>query len=126
MEDYFGEIIHSYTRAQALADGVLVDVPPLGKEAGIKYPVAMTRTLYEGVIVPDESGKDHGQSVDGRLWDAVFMLRHAIVNGDGGAVLTYRAIFVMKGKQEEVEIKGMCGPSDDGSPCITLMYPHED
>ena len=30
------EVIHVYTRAQALADGVLVDVSPLAREAGFK------------------------------------------------------------------------------------------
>jgi len=24
------------------------------------------------------------------------------------------------------KFKAVCGPDDDGRPCITIMYPHED
>ncbi|MCE9563538.1 MAG: hypothetical protein K8U57_15970 [Planctomycetes bacterium] len=37
------EVIHSYTRANALADGVLVDVSETAREAGIRFPVALTQ-----------------------------------------------------------------------------------
>ena len=40
------EIIYPYTRAQALEDGVLVDVSEIAKEAGIKFPVALTAAVY--------------------------------------------------------------------------------
>jgi hypothetical protein len=36
------ELIHSYSRRQAIADGVLIDVTPTAREAGIKFPVALT------------------------------------------------------------------------------------
>lgn len=36
------EIIASYTRAQAINDGALVDVSPISTEAGFKVPVALT------------------------------------------------------------------------------------
>ena len=32
------DLIHSYTRAQAIEDGVLVDVSDVAKEAGFKLP----------------------------------------------------------------------------------------
>jgi hypothetical protein len=64
------DLIHRYTRAQALADGVLVDVSPVAREAGIRYPTALTRAVWEnyvkvppGVTCQDESG---------RLWDIVW------------------------------------------------------
>ena len=37
-ESPFGEIIYSYTRAQAVADGVQVEVTKTAQEAGIKFP----------------------------------------------------------------------------------------
>ena len=39
------EVISSYSRAQAIEDGVLVDVSTVAKEAGIKFPVAMTAAV---------------------------------------------------------------------------------
>ena len=42
-----------YTRADAIADGVLNDVSEIAKEAGIRYPVAMTSAAWsECVEVP--------------------------------------------------------------------------
>jgi len=38
-ESPFGEVIYSYTRAQAVADGVQVEVTKTAQEAGIKFPV---------------------------------------------------------------------------------------
>ena len=40
------DLIHSYTRAQAIADGVLVDVSATAREAGIRFPVALTCAVY--------------------------------------------------------------------------------
>jgi len=40
------EVIHRYTRAQAIADGVLVDVTAKARTCGFTVPVAMTATLF--------------------------------------------------------------------------------
>jgi hypothetical protein len=37
------DLIHRYTRADALRDGVLVDVSATAREAGFRWPVALTR-----------------------------------------------------------------------------------
>ena len=39
------DLIHSYTRAEAIADGVLIDVSATAREAGFKYPVALTAAV---------------------------------------------------------------------------------
>ena len=36
------DVIHSYSRTQAIKDGVPVDVTETAKECGFKYPVAVT------------------------------------------------------------------------------------
>ena len=35
----FGPVIYAYTRSQAVADGVQVEVTKTAKEAGISFPV---------------------------------------------------------------------------------------
>jgi hypothetical protein len=40
------DLIHSYTRTDALRDGVLIDVSAVAREAGIRYPVALTRAVW--------------------------------------------------------------------------------
>src|SRR5947208_8328839 len=78
------DIIHRYTRADALRDGVLVDVSATAREAGIRYPVALTRAAWErcvsippGVACQDEAG---------RLWDVLFLLALAARRGGGREV----------------------------------------
>lgn len=99
LTDFFGPVISTYTRAQALEDGVLVDVdtlnPTMRAECGIKFPIAMTTRLVEEVIKPSKLGQECGQSLNGRLWDALFMLLNAIrllKVGGGGSEFgrTYR------------------------------------
>ena len=41
-DPFFGKVISVYTRAQALADGVLIDAGPMAREAGFRWPVAIT------------------------------------------------------------------------------------
>src|SRR4051812_10921002 len=77
----FGEIIYAYTRAQAIADGVQVEVTKTAQEAGIKFPVFLTRAVYDAYVTipPNVTGQDEA----GRLWDIVWMLRFAISRAHG-------------------------------------------
>ena len=80
-------VIFTYTRAQAFADGFLIDVSSkLAREAGFRYPVALTAGVWaECVAVPEGVT---GQDETGRLWDILTMLRFAIARqkGDGERV----------------------------------------
>ena len=49
-ESFFGDIISTYTRAQAIEDGVLIDVSPIAKEAGFEWPVAMTAGAWADCV----------------------------------------------------------------------------
>ena len=62
-------------RADALRDGVLVEVPlNLSIEAGIKIPVALTSEAWY-YIDPGNLDELPGQSVTGRLWDLLHVFR---------------------------------------------------
>ena len=43
----FGDVIYQYTRAQAIEDGVLIDVSETAREAGITFPTAVTAAVWE-------------------------------------------------------------------------------
>lgn len=131
MESAFGPVIFSYTRAQAIADGVLVDVSEMAQEAGIKWPVAVTGRVW-GLIEPTEAEQRFGQSTSGRLWDTLSMLRFAIARSSGRE-LFYKVIYAteMKStknrlKQVTETLKAVSGPGDAGEPVITIMLPEED
>jgi hypothetical protein len=120
------EIIHRYTRADAIRDGVLIDVSATAKEAGIRYPVALTRAVWERcVTIPPDV---HCQDESGRLWDVLFLLRMAIGRSEGQEVRF--GVHVRSDNRERtlplVRLKAICGPNDDGSPCIAVLLPDED
>lgn len=135
ISEMFGEVIYSYTRAQALEDGVLVDVSEMAQEAGFKFPVALTQRLHAEVITPDPRAAEEGQSVDGRLWDALHMLHMAIRGAipkktyrtGVSQVTEYQCYFIMNRRQRRLlTLKAVCGPGDDAEPVITIMLPDED
>jgi hypothetical protein len=122
------EVISSYSRAQAIEDGVLVDVSSVAKEAGIKFPVAMTATVWgQYVEVPEGVGC---QDESGRLWDIVWMFRCAAAKFDGDTLLF--KLYVRNHNRERltrqdlVTLKAICGPGDNGEPVVTIMTPEED
>lgn len=136
MADLFGEAIFTYTREQAIEDGVLIDVSPTAREAGIMFPVALTAAVWSDCVAwTDADTKRKGVPNDeaGRLWDVVWMLRAAIKASHGRndrsemRCQIYRVPRDGPGRRPRlVTVKAVCGPADDGSPCITIMQPDED
>lgn len=123
--EVFGDLISSYSREQAIDDGVLVDVSEMAREAGIRFPVALTRGVYESyVAVP---ANVQGQDLDGRLWDVLWMLACAMRRSLDACELRFE-LYVRNDNRSArlVELKAMCGPGDDASPVITVMHPWED
>ena len=121
------EIISQYTRADAIRDGELVDVSPLAREAGIRFPVAITRAVHAtcvavppGVTCQDETG---------RAWDVVWMLRCAITRSGDGSRIAF-GVHVRNDSRERVpplvQLVAVCGPGDEAEPVITVMLPDED
>src|SRR5207247_10872401 len=72
-----GDLISTYPRAQALADGVLVDIPPWAREAGFTIPVAVTAAVW-ATLEPSVALRQLGQSVTGRAWDLLMILRSTV------------------------------------------------
>ena len=124
----FGPIIYAYTRAQAIADGVQVDVTTTAQEAGIRFPVFITRTAFDAYVTvpPNVTGQDQA----GRLWDVVWMLRHAIRKATPGQTRLPFALYVRNDNRAPRLIKliAECGPLDidKPEPAITIMMPDED
>jgi hypothetical protein len=120
------DLIYRYTRADAIRDGVLIDVSATAKEAGFKWPVALTAAVWAkcvevppGVACQDEAG---------RLWDVLWMLRLAARQSNGRVLLF--GVHVRNDDSEGtpplMSLKAECGPGDDGEPVLTVMMPDED
>ena len=127
-ESPFGEVIYSYTRAQAVADGVQVEVTKTAKEAGIKFPVFLTRTVFDAYVAVPEGVT--AQDEAGRLWDIVWMTRFAILRSKPGVDRLPVALYVRNDNRAAKLIKlvATCGALDidDPQPAITVMMPDED
>lgn len=115
-------IIHKYTREQAIADGVLIDVSEMAKEAGFKVPVAITSGVHE-IITPSAEEERMGQSENGRLWDILFVLYWRIKTSPEN---TSKILYEVLIGGSEVKLKAICHPGDHGEPVITIMLPDED
>lgn len=121
----FGDALFSYTRAQAIADGVLVDVSGTAREAGIRFPVAMTAAVWNR-FVELPAGLEGIQDRDGRLWDILWMFRTA-AKREGGQLLRFQLLVQNDAKgPKEVTLKAVCGPGDEAEPVVTIMLPDED
>jgi hypothetical protein len=134
VEDVFGPPISTYTRAQAIEDGVLVDVSDTAREAGIKCHTALTRAAWaEWVEVPPNKTNE-GQSIRGRLWDVVWMARmcavptlikKAAATGEPAECLYKFAYVSAKGRRVAVA-KAHLGYGDNGESVLTIMQRDED
>lgn len=121
------EVIHAYTRAQALEDGVLADISGLAREAGFRMPVAVTQGVWE-VLNPTQDLAGAGQDLNGRTWDLLTILRLAIRNAMSADAVRFAPLFIRNAGQaaEPVEMWAKCGPGDEGEPVITVMLKGED
>lgn len=122
------EIIHSYTRAQAIEDRALFNLTMTAQEAGFRIPVAITAAAWAEAIAWDQD--DHSQDETGRMWDVLYMARFTCAGPVAGPRVDYRMVRVpnVKGAQEaeEITLSVHIGGGDHGEPVITIMLPRED
>ncbi|MGA2557760.1 MAG: DUF6573 family protein [Verrucomicrobiota bacterium] len=124
----FGEVIFSYTRSQAVADGMQVEVSATAQEAGIRFPVFLTRAVYDAYVTvpPGVTCQDEA----GRLWDLVWMLKYAIHRARPGVERIPVAFYVRNDNRAArlVKLIATCSPLDidDPQPAITILMPGED
>jgi len=136
-ELFGGNVISSYTRAEALADGVLVAVPEaLAREVGFVWPVALTAAAWADCVTwpqdPDSAPVwPAGQDETGRLWDVLWMARHAIRQAAPGADrLPFSLLRVPPAgtsvTARPVTLSLLVGLGDGGEPVLTICEPGED
>ena len=126
MNDDF--VIHAYSRAQAIADGVLVDCSALAREAGIRVPVALTRAAWDLCVALSPAAKDALNDEQGRLWDVLWMMSMAIRRqaGNGDRLLFSLNCVTERVQPSRVTLRAVIGPGDSAEPVLTVMLPDED
>ena len=137
-ESFFGEVISTYTRAQAIEDGVLVDAGPMAKEVGFRFPVALTSAVWADCVAwtDSDSQKNPFQDQSGRLYDVLIMAAFAIQTSEKSSdrllygVLLYELYRVPRDgfstEAKPVTLKLIIGPGDQGEPVLTILFPNQD
>ncbi len=139
------DLISSYTRAQVIADGTLIDLTDATDRDGrrlspFRWPVAMTAAAFaETISVGGQWQKDAAgaeslvlpgcQDFAGRVWDVFWMLLAAIRQSPGATDCVRFAVSVLvdgERVRKTVHLKSLCGPGDHGEPVLTIMLPDED
>ncbi len=131
-------LISSYSRADALADGVLIDLSTIGRDAGLRFPVAITRAAWEAWIgwTDDDTKRQTYQDEPGRAWDVVHMLAvklRAVTRSrpnDTNSRVEFQFFAVPRGgrgtRPRLTTLKCICGPGDDAEPVLTILTLTED
>ncbi len=121
------DMIFAYTRAQAIADGVLIDLTSCfpSDTRMFKWPLACTSTVWNLI----ESAAS-AEEVDPALyvWDVAYMAHVAIksATNSGSSELPFEVKMPLTENGAEYKLKLVCGPGDNGEPVLTIMLPMED
>lgn len=119
-ENPFGEVIYSYTRAQAIADGVLVDLSKIEvTRQHWKHHLACTSTVW---AIIEKALQTEGQDVNWIVHDISTMAKLAIRNAREVEQVFFKVIIAGQTYTFKLHI----GPGDAGEPVLTLMLPNED
>ena len=124
------EVIYAYTRAQALEDGVLVDVSAMAGEAGFRFPTVITADLH-AALTPNRRERSLGQSYEGRLWDVLFLAsmaaRRTIWDSQAAFSVSLAVCPGERGRlrRRTLHLWIVIGPGDIGEPVITIGFPED-
>jgi hypothetical protein len=117
------ELIYSYSRKQAIEDGLLVDISELEltKNAGFKVPVCLTQNVYGLCQVPE--GLEGYQDFNGRLWDVLWMGILAFKSfKEDKHLVPFDVIFQVKPNEQKTVKLWLCFNEYEG---FTIMLPED-
>ncbi|MGH7297521.1 MAG: DUF6573 family protein, partial [Polyangiaceae bacterium] len=119
LDDDF-ELISRYSRAQALEDGVLVDVSDAARETGLRFPVALTHAAWTLCVSMTPAAETAGCDERGRLHDVLYMLLCAIRRSRTGREVSFEVLCVTTRLRPTcVPLRAVAGAGDDLEPVIT-------
>ena len=128
LTEIYGEPIHTYTRAQAIDDGMLVDLMQDAMTSvcrqHYKFPIACTSAVFD-IMQKAVENKKYSNDYAGILHDMLYMSRVYKRQVNASTVI-FRVIIAGAGRQRNFDFKLVVGPGDVGEPVITIMLPNED
>ena len=127
MNELFGPIVHSYTRADAIADGALVDLTAAYPEECrlYRYPVACTAAVWS-LVAKAVTSRRHNNDEAGVVWDILYMSQRGVIARPDAQTVLFQVAITGTGKKKIHKMKAVCGPGDNWEPVVTIMLPEED
>ena len=124
----FGPVIFSYTRAQAIEDGVLIDVTAIARRVGFRLHTVVTcgvaAALVEQIrrLRPQDFEKYPEDKIRHAAIAATLEGLHTAIRAIPGKAVKDRIDF----KAAELSLWANVGPGDNGEPVLTVMLQGED
>lgn len=119
-DSIFGDVIFRYTRANAIADGVLVNLSEVETvKQHWKFPFACTDTVFAIIETAIETGS---HDLPGIMHDIGICAKAEAHRGGRQDQIHFKVGIGNKLHDLKLHI----GPGDTAAPVLTLMLPHED
>lgn len=129
------DLIHTHTRAQAVADGDLIDVTPQALKAGLALHTACTAGLYGALVGSGPNAALRLESMLHTLRRAIeAQIREWISKGMVEEDEPTQTTFAMQDNHTEglpedgqrIDAYAAVGPGDHGESVLTIMLSYED
>lgn len=132
LEAVFGQVISSYTRAQAIEDGELIDVTAQASETGFKVPVALTASAWVEVVAwsDEDSARQTHQDERGRLHDLLWVAFNLARHHKASNRMPFQHYRIARGgngtRRTPTRLVMVIGPGDEAEPVVTFMLPNDE
>lgn len=118
------DIVSTYTREQAIEDGVLADLNQWIPVNETIFPTACTSAVFDILQKAVESKPSWGNDYKGLIWDMVNMARFQHRGND--THWFFKMTIHGAGRQSVYTFKAVLDAGDDEKPVITFLLPDED
>ncbi|GGU40320.1 DUF6573 family protein [Streptomyces violascens] len=122
MDDEYGPVVASFTRAEFFADGTFIAIPPVvSSAAGLKMPVIITVGVRQEFVTGD-GGEDD------RLRAVLSAVARAVEQAPVGEVCFVVPAGELPCGREPIgadRLIAITEPGDTGEPVLTMMLPGE-
>ena len=125
MEDW--PVISSYSRAQFIEDGGLVEVPRAVGARYFNYPIGITREVWEGCVADLDA--PHGERDNARLQALLCDAVHVARRGEGQSLMDWNFNCIPPSATgtttQDFHLMLHIGPGDTAAPVLTIMFPSQ-
>jgi excisionase family DNA binding protein len=109
-------------RRDAIEDGELIEITRMGKDIGIRYPLAVSARAAERLVPFPNIPQD---TVTENLWDTLHAFREKALATSAPEFLFSVSLY-QNGLVPTLTFKATVSAGDEGEPVITIMTPEED